>query len=248
MTQTLLAIPPHLDDAAFSAGAALATRARCGWRVVIATIFTASVARPSGFALACQLDKGLPADVDYMALRREEDAKACSILGAEHRHLPLKEAPHRGYANAAALFGPVREDDAAWNDVPSVIAPLLQVFAPAEIWAPRAVGGHVDHVLVHRGLRRCAPAMPIRWWTDFPYASRPAPPDPESAYVQRAIWIDEPASAADRATKVAACAAYSSQLAFQFGGLEAMADCIEAQHSERFAETASTSTCQIIHS
>ena len=70
---TLLALSPHLDDAVFSAGATLFRAARRGWRVVVATIFTGNVAQPTGFALACQLDKGLAADVDYMALRRAED-------------------------------------------------------------------------------------------------------------------------------------------------------------------------------
>jgi hypothetical protein len=41
-----------------------------GWEVTVATAFTRSVPDPQGFALACQLDKGLPPEVDYMALRR----------------------------------------------------------------------------------------------------------------------------------------------------------------------------------
>ena len=68
--RTALALSPHLDDAAFSAGGTLHALARAGWRVVVATVFTRSVPDPQGFALACQLDKGLDASVDYMALRR----------------------------------------------------------------------------------------------------------------------------------------------------------------------------------
>ena len=93
---TALAISPHLDDAVFSAGGALARYARDGWRVVVATVFTASVQNPSGFALACQMDKGLSAEIDYMALRREEDAAACRVIGAVPAWLPFPEAPHRG--------------------------------------------------------------------------------------------------------------------------------------------------------
>ena len=68
---TALALSPHLDDAAFSCGGLLASLAQAGWRVVMATLFTGSVAEPKGFALACQLDKGLGPEIDYMALRRE---------------------------------------------------------------------------------------------------------------------------------------------------------------------------------
>jgi len=98
-----LAVSPHLDDAVFSAGALLARLATQGWRVVIATCFTASVPNPRGFALACQLDKGLASSVDYMALRRAEDADACAALGCEIVHLPFTEAPHRGYEDPLAL-------------------------------------------------------------------------------------------------------------------------------------------------
>ncbi|RZM10665.1 MAG: PIG-L family deacetylase, partial [Sphingomonas sp.] len=61
----LLAISPHLDDAAFSAGGLLASCVDQGWAVTVATCFTGNVAHPTGFALACQLDKGLTADIDY---------------------------------------------------------------------------------------------------------------------------------------------------------------------------------------
>ena len=77
---TALALSPHLDDAAFSCGGTLARLAGAGWRVVVATAFTATVPEPSGFALACQLDKGLAPEVDYMALRRDEDAAAMRAL------------------------------------------------------------------------------------------------------------------------------------------------------------------------
>ncbi|WP_207955961.1 PIG-L deacetylase family protein [Rubrobacter marinus] len=79
---TALFVSPHLDDVAFSCGGALALLAREGWRTVLATVFTRSVPDPTGFALACQTDKGLPPEVDYMALRREEDREAARRLGA----------------------------------------------------------------------------------------------------------------------------------------------------------------------
>ena len=86
---TALALSPHLDDAAFSCGGLLHGLARDGWRVVMATLFTASVDRPSGFALACQTDKGLGAEVDYMRLRRAEDDAAARPSGSRRDTCPF---------------------------------------------------------------------------------------------------------------------------------------------------------------
>ena len=44
------------------------------------------------------------ADVDYVALRREEDRRALAALGVPGRHLGLLEAPHPGHGSPAALF------------------------------------------------------------------------------------------------------------------------------------------------
>ena len=159
--QTALAISPHLDDAVFSAGGMLARLARAGWRVVVATVFTASVPDPRGFALACQLDKGLGPEIDYMALRRDEDAVACAHIGAEPRWLPFAEAPHRGYGSAAALFAGLHPED----DIVARLAPALRALiagiAPDLMLAPQAVGAHVDHVAVVLALDGCRDADPL---------------------------------------------------------------------------------------
>ncbi|MCH2488188.1 MAG: PIG-L family deacetylase, partial [Erythrobacter sp.] len=89
----VLAISPHLDDAVFSAGGTLAEHAMAGDEVTVLTCFTGNVPEPTGFALACQLDKGLAPDIDYMALRRDEDHDACAKIGATALHWPFLEAP-----------------------------------------------------------------------------------------------------------------------------------------------------------
>src|SRR4051794_17082837 len=99
-----LAVSPHLDDVAFSCGGTLGVLRRAGWSVRVVTVFTATVLPLSEFALACQLDKDLGPDVDYMALRRREDAQAMACLDVDRvEHLDLPEAPHRGYTSAADL-------------------------------------------------------------------------------------------------------------------------------------------------
>ena len=204
-----LALSPHLDDAAFSCGGTLARLVQAGWEVTVCTIFTRSVAAPTGFALACQTDKGLAPEVDYMALRRGEDRAACAALGAAPLWLDHAEAPHRGYHSAAALFGPLLDGDPAHGlELPALKADL--------VLAPQAVGGHVDHVLLARALR--AETRPILWWTDFPYAKRDEAPRP----MAKLKALPEHSVMGDATARLAACAAYTTQLGFQFGGLEGL--------------------------
>ena len=220
MSRTALAISPHLDDAAFSCGGTLATLADCGWDVAIVTVFTGSVPRPEGFALACQLDKGLGPDVDYMALRREEDRVACRALGVgDTVWMPFLEAPHRGYASATALFAGMISQDKVDEPISLALAQLIAERRPEVIFAPQAVGGHVDHIQVVRGLQSAAPRLPTLWWTDFPYSVRldtPLRPFDESLQHLPSVEIMLSGSAMSR--KRDACLAYRSQIGFQFGG------------------------------
>jgi len=221
----ICAVSPHLDDAAFSAGGTLARRAREGAEVTIVTCFTGNVERPADFALACQLDKGLPPEVDYMALRRAEDEAACAVIGARAIHLPLLEAPHRGYASAPELFTGRRAED----DVADRIAPLLAplVMDADLVLGPLCIGDHVDHHAVLDALARVADLERLLLWEDWPYLDR-AERRPRGPAVSVAL------SPQDRAARVAMCAAYATQLGFQFGGAEAMTGRIEAIAEERF--------------
>lgn len=191
MTRALL-VSPHLDDVVFSAGAALEG---LDAHTTLLTVFTASVPDPSGFALACQTDKGIAPEVDYMALRRAEDERAAEILGVDEVvHLGLPEAPHRGYDSAAALFGPVHPGDAIELDLPDADLVFL----------PQGIGGHVDHLLVIEATR----AVATHAYRDLPYGLRTSAGEGEVVV--------------PTARKLDACAAYASQLGFQFGGEGAM--------------------------
>ncbi len=223
--KTALFVSPHLDDVAFSCGGVLVALARAGWRVHLCTVFAASVPEPEGFALACQLDKGLPAEVDYMALRRAEDeafARRAGIAlpGALH-HLPHAEAPHRGYHSAEALFAGVREGDSVWRGVRDSLADLVEEICPAALFAPQGLGGHVDHVQAIRAVLGLPRRPPTFWYRDAPYAFRHAGAAPSSLLPESL----EPLAfdiARELPAKTEAVAAYRSQLGFQFGGEEAM--------------------------
>lgn len=221
MRPTALVLSPHLDDAAFSCGGTIARLSGGGWRVVLATAFTRSMPNPTGFALACQLDKGLGPAVDYMAVRRAEDRRAAEALGVGPPvWLDLPEAPHRGYGSAAELFAETRrEDDAVVATLTAAIQELATAVAPELVLAPQAIGGHVDHVQLVRALRRAAVAAPVLWWRDFPYAVRDDTPKQPFARDMGVLSAVEVAIGAAASTaKRAACLAYASQIGFQFGG------------------------------
>lgn len=219
----LVAVSPHLDDAAFSAGGTLAKHAREGWRVTVITCFTGNVARPQGFALACQLDKGLGPEIDYMALRRDEDLQACKVLGAEAVHLPLLEAPHRGYDSAPALFGARLASDDATAQLTPLLHPLV---AHADrVLGPLAIGDHVDHHVVRDALIALRPDALL--WEDWPYADRVASRGDEPAW---RVALDTALVDA----RINACACYRSQLGFQFGSEGAMRSRLERFTEERF--------------
>jgi LmbE family N-acetylglucosaminyl deacetylase len=199
----------------------MALLSRSGWRVVLATVFTESVPNPAGFALACQLDKGLPADADYMALRRAEDREAADVLGAEAQHLDFPEAPHRGYGSAPELFAGIRAGDGVWREVAKRLEGLIEQHSPEAVFAPQALGNHADHLQVVRALTELGVSGEIVWWRDAPYATRdprarPSPLLPADVG-EAAVDVGEAL-----APKLDACAAYTTQISFQFGGEEPM--------------------------
>ena len=213
-----LFLSPHLDDVAFSCGGSLIGLARRGWQTHLCTVFTASVPKPTGFALACQTDKGLGPEIDYMALRRAEDREFGRRAGVTAlHHLPHPEAPHRGYGSAPELFAGVRTDDRIQRPVREDLRRLIHRLRPDLLWAPQGLGEHVDHLQTIRALGGLSSPPPICWYRDTPYAMR----DPDAARApelpnglcERAIDIGDALDA-----KLDAVSAYSSQLGFQFGG------------------------------
>ena len=213
---TALFLSPHLDDVAFSCGGLLAQLGDAGWRTAMVTAFTATVLPATGFALACQTDKGLSPDVDYMALRREEDRAAAAILGvSDLRWLDLPEAPHRGYGSAPALFGAIAGDDEVWRPLAARISAMIEELRPDLVLAPQGLGGHVDHRQMIRAALQAAPQQ-LAFYRDTPYAIRNPDAVPyvtESAARDCVVGI---AHGLER--RIAASCSYASQIGFQFGG------------------------------
>ena len=223
-----LLLSPHLDDVAFSCAATARHLLRGGWQVQLVTVFTASVENPQGFALACQLDKGLAPDVDYMKLRRAEDDEFCRIVGIENTaHWPLCEAPHRGYESAPELFAGIREGDEIWK---FIAERLDAIETPDAVFAPQGLGNHADHLQVIRAVRARGWDAQTFWYRDTPYAIRQPTATPSALLPEKLsggfVAFDE----AELEIKIAGCCVYGSQIGFQFGGADGVAAQLRAFH------------------
>ena len=216
-----LCLSPHLDDVVFSCGGFAAGLADAGWETVLVTVFTRSVVPATGFALACQLDKGISQDVDYMARRRAEDQAAAGIVGFRHvRWMDLLEAPHRGYGAAPALFGSLHEYDAVGIDLVAGLMALAAEFRPDLVLAPQGLGNHVDHQQVIAAALLSFPADRLAFYRDTPYAIRQPGAVALPSVPKGMPSIIPIGPALDR--KVAAAQAYASQVGFQFGSPAAL--------------------------
>jgi len=137
-------------------------------------------------------------------------------LGAEFIHLPIPDCIYRRvrgplgwcYPSHADIFGPVHPDD---GERVGELAELLSALpAGRRLFAPLAIGGHVDHVLVRRAVETgFRPAL--TYYADQPYCARD--PGPLAELRARADWIEESDVLDDEslAIKLDAVRAYASQ-------------------------------------
>lgn len=193
-----LIISPHLDDAVFSAGAAMAANVRAGGSTTVVTLLAgdpASVA-PAG---PWDVDSGFGSAAAAATARRVEDETACRILGAEPVHL---DGTDEQYGIAAG-------ERALWDVVRRLADEHDLVFLPA---SPLR---HHDHRrLATNGAEVIGVSERLRLYGEEPYLlyRRQGPRDHALPTGQPIRWWREPASLADATRKLRAARAYRSQL------------------------------------
>jgi LmbE family N-acetylglucosaminyl deacetylase len=147
MTSDLVILSPHLDDAVLSLGGLISREVAAGRNVEVVSCFTSGP----------PLDTIVPAPRvfgDY-SMRRAEDERAMRVLGARHRWLDLHERiwrqpalPPSGVFPTHVFRTPERMDDfAELKSIRAAIASILDAGATV-VYAPLAIGHHVDHVEV----------------------------------------------------------------------------------------------------
>lgn len=238
-------LSPHYDDASLSCGGAVHQQAQAAEAVLVITICAASP-RPdeplSPFTQAMHRRWGNPADV--VATRRVEDQASMGILGADFRRLDFMDCIYRGqpragewyYNSDADIFGQIHPADLAL--IPKIVEAIVDA-VPAGgnrvIYAPLAVGHHVDHQLAHAAAWQLrAQGYAIAFYEDYPYADlNYFPHGEDNPYTLQATLAAlqaanlrpqlRPLSAANLAAKIDSIRAYASQLQLLFGGKAEMA-------------------------
>jgi LmbE family N-acetylglucosaminyl deacetylase len=176
-------LSPHLDDAVFSCGGVMLRQSSQGDEVVVITICAGDPPREILSPYAMELHARWGGERSPLAVRREEDHRACARLGAEFVHLSIPDAIYRTslegeafYASEEAIFGPLHPDE---EELVGLIAGrLLEICPPSAIlYSPIGFGGHVDHRLTRRSMACLKGRM--RYYRDFPYALRGEEVPPE---------------------------------------------------------------------
>lgn len=139
-------LSPHLDDAVLSLGALIGREVAAGRKVEVWTFYTAGPPIEA-------IPEERRVFGDYAA-RRAEDERALAVLGAGHRWLDLHERLFREptLAKTTHVFHtPPREGD--FSELARVRAIVGELIAGgAQVYAPLAIGHHVDHTEVTLGV------------------------------------------------------------------------------------------------
>lgn len=194
----VLAISPHLDDAALSVGATLADFSAQGTDVEVRTLFAGTPHEPlTEVARAFHTRCGLPTDASAVALRRDEDRAAMHELGAHAHHHEFLDAIYRRAPDGQwlcrhhhAMFDAQPLDQDLLDEVSGEVRRVLHTVDPDLILTCAAIGDHIDHRLTTAAVLRAVSNIttPILLWEDLPYAigrppttaphlTRPAPPE-----------------------------------------------------------------------
>lgn len=235
-------LAPHLDDAVLSCGGQIFMQTQAGLAVLVVTIMAGDPPRQTMSPFAQLLHERWQLAGEVTATRRAEDAAACAILGAEVAHWDVPdciyrqdpESGHGYYTSNEALFGVVHEADAELVEMLGKRLAALPGYG--RLLAPLTVGNHVDHQIVHRAVS-ALPQHRIAYYEDYPYVAVPGalekalrPDDPG--------WREEciPLTEAALQAKIAAVAAYESQVSTLFQSPSAMEEMVRRFAAERGGE------------
>jgi hypothetical protein len=184
-TLAIVAISPHLDDAALSASVRL--------RGVGATVLTVFAGMPAPGLTVSLWDRvtGASNSADRQAERLAEDAAAMTLLSARGGYLDEREVQYR------------QADPPP--DVGRLAARIAAHLAGGdEVWLPAAIGCHPDHVLARdAGLAAATAAghAEVVLYADFPYVIAYGWPSwvsgqPADPYLDSEVWLAEQIAAA----------------------------------------------------
>jgi LmbE family N-acetylglucosaminyl deacetylase len=226
-------LSPHLDDVALSCGGRIHLQAQAGVRSLVVTIFAGAPLRSELSPFAAELHAHWGHLAEPVAVRREEDEKAMHLLGAHHIHLKYPDAVYR-FDDASFLY--LCDDDLFGSLHPSDLKLVSQIREAivkiharhrSTIYAPLAVGNHVDHQLVRAAaLTLHRRSYPVVFYEDYPYVEMPGALTRELERIGIERWTEQVQNLdeKDLAIKIEAIASYASQVDRLFQGGDLMAE------------------------
>jgi len=198
-SRRIAVLSPHLDDAVLSLGASIAEAADDGHEVTIVTVFAGD---PDSTTPAGSWDSrtGFATAGEAVRSRREEDRKACSLLGARAVWLPFVDGDYGGSRSCDEVAAQLTEVLAGFD---AVLVPGRPLRHKDHLWLARCVQQHGV------GAERLGlyAELPYDFWSEKDLGDVPPPPAE-----QPVVWTELRVSLGSRIAKWRACAAYSSQL------------------------------------
>ena len=195
-------LSPHLDDAVLSLGAAISAAVAAGAQVDVVTVSAGDPDAPDPPG-AWDRSRGFASAAEAASARREEDRRACAMLGARPVWLPFQDHQYPPHSGAGEVWAAVER---AVKDAATVLAPGAPLVQEDHLWLTRTVleCGVADRI--HLGL-----------YLEQPYAvwagDHADAPDGIRSLLPRPLhWSRLGSGPAHRWRKARAAGAYGSQL------------------------------------
>lgn len=223
-----LFLSPHYDDAIYSCGGTISSLTAAGEPVTVLTICAGMPPSDTLSPFAQQLHQrwgaaDAAAVQAMVTLRRTEDEAALGIVAADGAYFDVPDCIYRQdkagqrwlYADEQALFGTLhRGEEELIAEIGRKLADYVAQLAhrsDVNVFAPLAIGNHVDHQLVRRAAEYGLGAETLTYYQDYPYVLNREQIVP---YERAADWKAHIIKLDDTAImqKVAAVAAYASQI------------------------------------
>jgi LmbE family N-acetylglucosaminyl deacetylase len=227
-------ISPHLDDAVLSAGGFLYEQTQAGNPVEIWTI-VCGYPPPGELTLRAQVEHfqwGTGTAEETINLRRAEDIKAASIVGAKSVHFDVPDCIYRRGPDGEPLYLDIyAQPHEAESGLPDQIAQTIasRLKPDDQLICQLGVGGHVDHVIVRQAVEQLN--RPLMYTADIPYLFwKPEQLAPLVAGMKESL---HPITEAGLNAWVEAVLAHQSQISVLFDSPEKARDEIRTYYSNR---------------
>lgn len=201
-------LSPHPDDAALSCGGTISCGSKQGRRQLVITLCSAIPASAEG----------------AWHQRLDEEERGLGILGVDYLLAGFLDAPfrHEAYREDGNLFRAPVSDDVLQGQLGSLLPVLAKQNRQATLYAPLAVGSHVDHRIACDAAKGSGQFASVCLYEDFPYTVK----DPGALEVRLGeLGVGVTARVTDIRhgfeRKVEAIGQYASQVSFLFGSFDA---------------------------